>query len=102
MIRMKDNDSIGDLKQTKSHQLDTDGIFVDFWHPVFEDFLCLIHIFPLKEVMDKVEQTVILSALKKYDGNQRKTAKFLKVNPTTLCEKLKRHNISVRRIFEKE
>jgi DNA-binding NtrC family response regulator len=63
-----------------------------------EDFWNLVQKFPFKELMDRLEQTILISALNKFDGNQRKTAKFLGMKPTTLYEKIKKHNISIRKI----
>ena len=97
-LHPKYQDSMGELTKTPFTQLQKDEIFIDFWPSFLEDFLCLIQIFPLKELMDKVEQSIIISALNKYNGNQKNTAKFLNVKPSTLCEKLKKHNISIKKI----
>ncbi len=71
-----------------------DEIFaVSFWDTVIEENWALIQEFPLKELIDQLERTLILSVLSKFEGNQRKTAKFLRLKPTTLHEKMKRHNI---------
>lgn len=86
------------LEETTPPQLNKNEIFIDFLNPVIEDLLTLIQIFPLKELMGKVEQTIIISALDKCGGNQNKTAKFLKVKPTTLCTKIKKYNISFKKI----
>jgi DNA-binding NtrC family response regulator len=74
-----------------------DKIFTDFWGQVIEDSWFLIQRFPLKELMDKLEQMIIISALEKFEGNQRKTAEFLGLRPTTLNEKMKKHNICLRK-----
>ncbi|MDR1727264.1 MAG: sigma-54 dependent transcriptional regulator [Acidobacteriota bacterium] len=48
---------------------------------------------PLKERVGEYEKAVILAALEKTGGNQKKAAGLLDVNPTTLSEKLKRLGI---------
>ncbi len=75
-----------------------DKIFTDFWGPVIEDCWFFVQRFPLKELMDKLEQMIIISALEKFEGNQKKTADFLGLRPTTLNEKMKKHTIYVRKI----
>jgi len=47
----------------------------------------------LKEMVGNYEKEIILAALEKTKGNQKKAAQLLSVNPTTLCEKLKRLGI---------
>ena len=47
----------------------------------------------LKEMVGNYEKQIILAALEKTKGNQKKAAQLLSVNPTTLCEKLKRFAI---------
>jgi DNA-binding NtrC family response regulator len=47
----------------------------------------------LKEMVGNYEREIILAALEKTSGNQKKAAQLLSVNPTTLCEKLKRFAI---------
>jgi DNA-binding NtrC family response regulator len=47
----------------------------------------------LKERVRNFERSLILAALKKTDGNQKKAAEILSVNATTLSEKLKRLKI---------
>jgi transcriptional regulator with PAS, ATPase and Fis domain len=48
---------------------------------------------PLKDRIGIYEKEIILAALKKTGGNQKKAAELLDVNPTTLSEKLKRFGI---------
>jgi DNA-binding NtrC family response regulator len=79
-----------------------DKIFTDFWGPVIEDYWFFIQRFPLKELMDKLEQMIIISALEKFEGNQKKTADFLGLRPTTLNEKMKKHTIFVRKIPDRD
>ena len=47
----------------------------------------------LKDRVGAYEKDIILAALKKTGGNQKKAAELLDVNPTTLSEKLKRFGI---------
>lgn len=49
----------------------------------------------LKDLVQEFEKNLILSALKKTEWNQKKAASLLRVNPTTLNEKLKRLNIEI-------
>jgi DNA-binding NtrC family response regulator len=47
----------------------------------------------LKEMVGDFEKSIILAALEKTNGNQKKAAQLLSVNATTLSEKLKRLGI---------
>jgi transcriptional regulator with PAS, ATPase and Fis domain len=47
----------------------------------------------LKEKVGNFEKTLIIAALEKADGNQKRAAQLLSVNATTLSEKLKRFRI---------
>ena len=49
----------------------------------------------LKDLVQEFEKNLITTALKKTDWNQKKAAGLLRVNPTTLNEKLKRLNIKI-------
>ncbi len=49
----------------------------------------------LKDLVLEFEKGLITSALRKSDWNQKKAAELLRVNPTTLNEKLKRLNIKI-------
>ncbi len=49
----------------------------------------------LKDLVLEYERNLIMTALKKTDWNQKRAATLLRVNPTTLNEKLKRLNIKV-------
>ncbi|HSR69976.1 MAG TPA: sigma-54 dependent transcriptional regulator [Acidobacteriota bacterium] len=49
----------------------------------------------LKEMVQEFEKSLIVTALKKTDWNQKKAASILRVNPTTLNEKLKRLEIRI-------
>lgn len=48
----------------------------------------------LKELIDRIERTIIVSVLSRVKGNQRKAAEILGVRYTTFHEKVKRHKIS--------
>ena len=48
---------------------------------------------PLKEVISGIEKRLIERALKRTGGNQKRAARFLQMNPTTLHEKMKRHGL---------
>jgi DNA-binding NtrC family response regulator len=101
-IYRKYKDFTEDSDKNKPNQQNRDEIFIEYLYPVIEDLLCLIQIFPLKELMDKMEQNIIISALNRFGGNQRKTARFLHIKPSTLCEKLKKHKISFKKIPYKD
>jgi DNA-binding NtrC family response regulator len=47
----------------------------------------------LKQEVEEFERRLIISALQRSDGNQKRAAQLLKLNPTTLNEKLKRLSI---------
>lgn len=49
----------------------------------------------LKDLVLEYEKNLILTALQKVDWNQKKAASLLRVNPTTLNEKLKRLKIKI-------
>lgn len=49
----------------------------------------------LKELVTEFERNLIVAALKKTEGNQKKAADLLRVNPTTLNEKVKRLEIQI-------
>ena len=48
---------------------------------------------PLKDFLTDIELRLIIFSLNEANGNQREAAKILGIKPTTLNEKLKRHNI---------
>jgi len=50
----------------------------------------------LKKEVEEFERKLILSALQRSEGNQKRAANLLQLNPTTLNEKLKRLNIRPR------
>lgn len=54
---------------------------------------------PLKEQMYRFQRKVIIDALRKTNGIQKKASKILGINPTTLNEMIKRLNIDTRKIY---
>ena len=48
----------------------------------------------MTDTLDRLERTLLESAIKKADGNKAHAARLLGINRTTLVEKLKRKNIS--------
>ena len=50
---------------------------------------------PLKVLMEALERSVILRALTAFNGHQAKTAAFLRLLPTTLSAKMRKHQILV-------
>lgn len=48
----------------------------------------------MTDTLDRLERTLLESAIKKADGNKAQAARLLGINRTTLVEKLKRKNIS--------
>ena len=49
--------------------------------------------FCLSETIKEIEKSIIEQALIKTDGNKNKASKLLKINRTTLIEKMKKRNI---------
>lgn len=47
----------------------------------------------LKQLVDDYERRLILEALERFDGNQRRAAAELRCLPTTLNEKMRRHGL---------
>lgn len=60
---------------------------------LFIETFCLKPPIFLKELMDSVERSIIVSILSKVDGNQKKAAKILGIKYTTLNEKVKKYKI---------
>ena len=52
----------------------------------------------LKDLLLKVELNLIIASLKKAKGNQKKASEILGIKPTTLHEKMKRHNIKLKKV----
>lgn len=104
----------GGLKRQKDRK--ADGLFfnysrldnVSLWEErfrlnilkIFIEYFCIGKRVPLKDLIYNVERMVIIRALSQFEGNQRKTAKFLGIKHTTLNEKVKRYNIRIhKKIF---
>lgn len=51
----------------------------------------------LSKVLDSLERDVLVKTLKKFNGHQHKTALFLGLKPTTLCVKLQKYGVVIRR-----
>ena len=60
---------------------------------LFIEYFCIRQGVPFKELIGRVEKTILLRALSQCNGNQKSAAKFLGMKYTTLNEKLKRYNI---------
>lgn len=60
---------------------------------VLSDKLLIDKKVPFQELMDRIEKEIIIQALLKFDGNQRKTARFLGLKANTLNFKIKKHGI---------
>lgn len=67
------------------------------FEPVIEHF-CFENQIPLKEIVESFERAVLIKVLSRFNGNQRRAAKYLRVKSSTLNEKIKKHNIH----FKKE
>lgn len=52
---------------------------------------------PLNEFLEKLEKDIIKYALLISEGNQKKAAFLLGMNSPTLCEKMKKYRISLRK-----
>ena len=52
----------------------------------------------LKEFLSHIERNLILAALERTNGDQKKAADILGIKPTTLHEKMKRYHIYIRKI----
>ena len=60
---------------------------------LFVEYFCVRQKVPFKDLICRVEKSLILRALSQCNGNQKSAAKFLGMKYTTLNEKLKRYNI---------
>lgn len=52
---------------------------------------------PLKNFLNDIEIRLIIFSLMETNGNQREAAKILGIKPTTLNEKMKKHNVKIRK-----
>ena len=57
-----------DLEKNYSNQKSNDKIFSDFLGSVTEDCMVLMHKFSLKELMERLERTIIISMLTRFEG----------------------------------
>lgn len=57
-----------------------------------EDF-CMKQRVPLKKLIHRLEKTILIRTLSRFNGNQKSAAEFLGLKPTTLNEKVKKYNI---------
>lgn len=49
--------------------------------------------FSFKEFMNNLEREILVKTLSRFNGNQRRTSKYLGMKYTTLNQKVKKHNI---------
>ncbi len=82
-LRAKRNEKTFSVLEDKLKK-DFFGLFVDLFYQ---------QSFNLKEFLEDLERCIILNALTKVNGNQKKAARVLGVKYTTLNEKVKRYNI---------
>ncbi|MFQ6108807.1 MAG: helix-turn-helix domain-containing protein [Candidatus Aminicenantales bacterium] len=101
--------SVGIVSRETPHGIrdwDPEASEVDPFNAWEKDFrlllisLCIEYFFlkralPLKEFLDHLEKTIIMRALEKFKGNQKRAADELGLKYTTLNEKIKRHNIRI-------
>jgi len=50
-----------------------------------------------KEFFDQIEHSILTASLSMFGGNQKSTARFLRLKYTTLNEKIKKHHLSFRK-----
>jgi DNA-binding NtrC family response regulator len=60
---------------------------------LFIEYFCIRQRVPFKELIGRVEKSILMRALSQCRGCQKSAAKFLGIKYTTLNEKLKRYNI---------
>lgn len=65
---------------------------------LFKENLNMQKNLPLKDLLLKVEFNLIIASLNEANGSQRKAAEILGIKPTTLHEKMKRHNIKFKKV----
>jgi DNA-binding NtrC family response regulator len=93
--RMEENFNHGNARGNNlSSELQLKKSF--FWFFV-EYFFNGINV-PLKRFMTIMERSIILRALDKADGDQKKAAEILGVKYTTLNEKIKRYQIRIQKL----
>jgi DNA-binding NtrC family response regulator len=52
---------------------------------------------PLKSFLDEFEKSILIACLRLTHGNQRRAAAVLRVKPTALFEKMRKHGIRIRK-----
>ena len=60
---------------------------------VFMEYFFMRKRRPLRESLNILEKAILIKVLYSVNGKQKDAAKFLGINYTTLCEKIKKHNI---------
>lgn len=83
-----------EIQNSSSEEKNIQGLFDE----LLEEFL-LRGEMPLKEFLTYVELSLLVSMLAQSKGNQREAAKILGIRHTTLNEKLKRYNMSFRKVL---
>lgn len=63
----------------------------------FVDYFCLKNDVDLKEFLENLERNILVKALSRFNGNQRRTARYLGLKHTTLNQKVKKYNIHFRK-----
>jgi DNA-binding NtrC family response regulator len=53
------------------------------------------HKVPLKDLLTKIENVILVKVLSRFDGCQKDASRFLKIKSTTLHEKMKKHKIRI-------
>ncbi len=64
-------------------------IFID----LFIEYFFMRKRRPLRESQNILEKAILIKVLCSVNGKQKDATKFLGINYTTLCEKIKKHNI---------
>lgn len=70
-------------------------VFHDLSDILFESFIT--NGMALKELLWRMERSLIIKALWKFDGHQKEASKILRVKPNTLCIKCKKYNITFKK-----
>ena len=70
---------------------------INLFGSLFEEFYAS-RMVSLKEFLENIERSFILTTLEKTKGDQRKAAKILGLKYTTLHEKIKRYHIYFRKV----
>lgn len=54
----------------------------------------------VKELIEDLEKTILIQALSRFNSNQKQTAEFLGLKPTTAHEKIKKYAIRFEKIVK--